>query len=998
MKVRFHLLPTVLLATFVVVLTSVTIFVSMTKFKSLADESTQTVFSLIAQRNAEQLQTIVADAGTAVQAQSALEPSRILVDGHLNEAALVPALVATLRMNPHLYSLYYGFENGLFLQVIGVRGDPRIVSVLHAPAGAYFAVRLIDPTSAGRLPRREHWQFLASNETPVGPSSLRHATYIPHLRPWYRGAMATSDVYITEPYLYDSLRGMGLSLAHALPNGLGVFGADISLDGFSGYAAASLGTRAGGIVVTDDRGTVLASHATGRFGTPRQDILQLVTRSDNPLFAEAGAVLHKDGSSINLVHGEAFAYASRSVVIAPGAALHVVAFSPMSLYTGAINAARNGIVLFAGMLLVVFLPLTEIVARRIAGALGSLSSESERIQRLDFSGEQAVRSVFYEIDALGAAQHTMKTAIRERTEALDTALARLESLLESGTRLASRRSPDTVMQQVLESARQVINAGSGQFWLCTDYGTLRLAAHSHEGEMKMLTQELVHEIEIPVAAAPMDPCAWAVIHGRSLRLDSASTGHDLAAQHALLGGNPVTLLAVPVLARGDKPIGVLLLANAGHPGIESGDALFATAFGPDLVRYAETLAAQAGVALENIALFDAQRLLMESMLQLLAGAIDAKSAYTGSHCARVPELARMLAEAACEVDSGPLASFRFETEAEWREFRIGTWLHDAGKITTPEHVVDKATKLETIFNRIHEIRTRFEVLLRDAEIERLNAVITGADPAASRQVFEARRAQLQEDFAFVAQCNIGAESMAPEHAERLRTIARQTWMRHYDDRLGLSHGEESRFAGSPPGPLPVVEQLLADKPEHIVPRTDEQRYDARFGFRMDVPEHLYNFGEVHNLSVSRGTLTPEERYKINEHIIQTIVMLDQLPLPPELKRVPEYAGTHHETLTGTGYPRRLAADALSVPARIMAIADIFEALTASDRPYKKAKPLSEAVRILSSFKARKHIDADLFDLFLTSGVYQRYAEIYLPPEQIDEVDVTAYVDAEVNPV
>jgi HD-GYP domain-containing protein (c-di-GMP phosphodiesterase class II) len=993
MKVRFHLLPTVLLATFVVVLTTVTIFVSMTKFKSLADESTETVFSLIAQRNADQLRTIVADAGTAVDAQSALEPQRIIADGQLNEAALVPALIATLRMNPHLYSLYYGFENGLFMQVIGVRNDARIASVLHAPAGSYFAVRLIDPQSIGRRPRLEHWQFLASNEKPIGQSSVRRATYVPHLRPWYKGAMAMTGVYVTEPYLYDSLRGMGLTLARTLPDGIGVFGADLALDGFDRYAAATLGDRQGGIVVTDDRGSVLASHATGHFGMPALDLLQSVAKSDNPLFAEAGTVLGKDGSSIDIVHGDAFAYASRSIPITATSSLHVVAFAPMSLYTGAIDAARNGIVLFAGLLLIVFLPLTEIVARRIAGALGSLSTESERIQRLDFSGEKAVRSVFVEIDALGVAQHTMKTAIRERTEALNAALARLESLLESGTRLASRRSQDTVMQQVLESAKRVVNADSGQFWLCTDYGTLRLAAHSHEHDSGATVQEL----EIPLSTAPTDPCAWAVIHGHSLQLDRASDGHDRVVQRTLLGQSPAALLAVPVLTRGDKPIGVLLLANLGDHVQEGGGAPSNAAFGPDLVRYAETLAAQAGVALENIALFDSQRLLMESILQLLASAIDAKSAYTGSHCARVPELARMLAEAACDVESGPLADFRFETEAEWREFRIGTWLHDCGKITTPEYVVDKATKLETIFNRIHEIRTRFEVLLRDAEIERLNAVLAGADPVVSRQTFEARRARLVEDFAFVAQCNIGAESMAPEHAERLREIGHQTWVRHFDDRLGLSHGEESRVATMPAAQLPAVEHLLADKPEHIVPRTDEQRYDARFGFRMDVPEHLYNFGELHNLSISRGTLTPEERYKVNEHIIQTIVMLDKLPLPPELKRVPEYAGTHHETLTGTGYPRRIDAGALSIPARIMAIADIFEALTASDRPYKKAKPLSEAVRILSAFKARKHIDPDLFDLFLSSGVYRRYAEIYLPPEQIDEVDVAVYLDAEASP-
>jgi HD-GYP domain-containing protein (c-di-GMP phosphodiesterase class II) len=163
------------------------------------------------------------------------------------------------------------------------------------------------------------------------------------------------------------------------------------------------------------------------------------------------------------------------------------------------------------------------------------------------------------------------------------------------------------------------------------------------------------------------------------------------------------------------------------------------------------------------------------------------------------------------------------------------------------------------------------------------------------------------------------------------------------------------------------------------------------GFKVKVPEHLYNYGEIYNLSIGRGTLTEEERFKIIEHVIQTIIMLEQLPLPKELQRVPEYAGSHHETLIGTGYPRKWDKSQLSVPSRIMAIADIFEALTASDRPYKKAKKLSEAVKILFFFKKDGHIDPDLFDLFLTSGVYKRYAEKYLLPEQIDEVDVSRYV-------
>jgi hypothetical protein len=379
------------------------------------------------------------------------------------------------------------------------------------------------------------------------------------------------------------------------------------------------------------------------------------------------------------------------------------------------------------------------------------------------------------------------------------------------------------------------------------------------------------------------------------------------------------------------------------------------------------------------------------LIKLVAGAIDAKSPYTGGHCERVPELALMLAEEATKIQHGPLAEFAFHSQEEWDEFRVGAWLHDCGKVTTPEYVVDKATKLETIYNRIHEIRMRFEVLLRDAALQRLEALMAGVSMADADEAFDRRKQQLLDDFAFIGECNLGSEFMEPEKVERLQRIGAQTWSRNFDDRLGLSHEELKRHERTPVSTLPATESLLSDKAFHIVPRVADAAPDPKHGFKVKVPEHLYNYGELYNLSIARGTLTEEERFKINDHIIQTITMLDALPLPRHLKRVPEYAGTHHETLTGSGYPRKLTLNELSVPSRIMAIADIFEALTASDRPYKKAKSLSEAVKILSYFKKDQHIDPDLFDLFLTTGLYKRYGERFLKPDQLDEVDISQYI-------
>ncbi len=386
-----------------------------------------------------------------------------------------------------------------------------------------------------------------------------------------------------------------------------------------------------------------------------------------------------------------------------------------------------------------------------------------------------------------------------------------------------------------------------------------------------------------------------------------------------------------------------------------------------------------------------QRELMESLIQLVARAIDEKSPYTAGHCARVPVLAIMLAEAASACDKPPFDGFRFNNDDEFREFKIAAWLHDCGKITTPEHIVDKGSKLETIYNRIHEIRMRFEVLWRDAEIDFLRQLQENPGEADRLETeLSSRRRELQDDFQFIANTNVGGESLADEDIARIESLAGTTWERNFDDRLGLSPVEAMRVSGDA-RPLPAREPLLADRPEHIIVRTRDAEHDPGYGIRMDMPEHLYNLGEVYNLRVSRGTLNREDRFKIQEHMISTIKMLESLPFPPELSRVPRYASTHHETLRGDGYPRRLGADELSIPERIIAVADIFEALTAADRPYKDAKPVSESVEILHRMVEANHIDRNVFELFLTSGVYLEFARQHLDPGQIDEVDVKRYL-------
>ena len=387
-----------------------------------------------------------------------------------------------------------------------------------------------------------------------------------------------------------------------------------------------------------------------------------------------------------------------------------------------------------------------------------------------------------------------------------------------------------------------------------------------------------------------------------------------------------------------------------------------------------------------------QKKLMDSFMEIIASAIDAKSKYTGGHCERVPILTMLLVKEASNSNDEVFKDFSLKNEKEIREVSIAAWLHDCGKVTTPEYVVDKATKLETIYNRIHEIRTRFEVIHRDLYITYLKNIIAGKNQNDELKILNEKQNQLKDDFAFLANSNIGSEFMSDENINKINEIAQQTWQRNFDNSLGISRDERERLGEIIA--VPAVEKLLDDKKSHIVQRDDLEelkKVHKKHNFKIDIPTSQYDFGEIYNLSIKKGTLSNEERYKINEHIIMSIIMLEQLSFPKNLKRVPEYATMHHETLIGTGYPRRLSKEDMPIPSRILALADVFEALTASDRPYKEAKTLSESIKILSFMVKDKHLDEDLFKLFLSSGIYKDYAQSCLNPSQIDEVDISKYL-------
>jgi HD-GYP domain-containing protein (c-di-GMP phosphodiesterase class II) len=886
--------------------------------------------------------------------------------GSLHDRMLsLPTLAEVLKRRPQIAAVYVGYDTGDFFLVRALR-DEASRKEFGAPGDAAFLVQSIERQRG--VPRSRFALFDATLHH-ISDVSRPGYRYDPRERPWYVQGKRTRDAIITAPYVFFTTRQVGLTLARRAGNGSAVVGADVSLSRISERLNEVRPTPSSQLAILDpdgNRAIAFSDPARTAAGAAGEKALLARIGDVSPVL-EAVAVDSAGFAQTRRFESggrEWLAKATRVSTGADGIASFVIA-TPLDELLRAEYAALRRTILLAALVILVSVPLTWWISQRIAGNLRALADQAAAIRRFDFSPAPAPRTRISEIFDLGRAMSDMRGTIRK--------------FLDITTALASERDYGRLLQRVLKEAHDAAGGSGGVVYLLDDEGrALKPAAQAWgKGPDAGLLPDLsMEDAANPVVDATRQKAA-------SVQVLPEKRPSAMPFLDTYFGAAPVTLVSVPLLNRAGEVVGVLcvfLETSAEKPSHER-------------LALVEAFAGAGAAAIDNQRLLIIQKALLESLISLVASAIDAKSPYTGGHCQRVPELTKMLARAACDATTGPFARFDID-ENGWEALHIAGWLHDCGKVTTPEYVVDKATKLETIYDRIHEVRMRFEVLKRDAEIACLKAVAAGGDEPKLRTALQADLRILDEEFAFVAACNEGGEFMAPDKVARLKAVAGRTWQRTLDSRLGVSRIEGKRMAGSPAA-LPATELLLADKPEHIIERGAQDRMpgDNPWGFKMKVPAHLYNRGEVYNLSIARGTLTEEERYKINDHIVQTIMMLSKLPFPKHLKSVPELAGGHHEKMDGTGYPKRLSGGEMSVQARIMAIADIFEALTAADRPYKKGKKLSEAIQIMARMKTEKHIDPDLFDLFLESGVYRAYAERYMDAQFIDQVDVGAYVGA-----
>jgi HD-GYP domain-containing protein (c-di-GMP phosphodiesterase class II) len=929
---------------------------------------------------------VLREAGSVVEGE--MRPARIVVSMFADTPLLsdklsertdrLAVMAGSLRANPALSAVYGGSPNGSFLLLRSLP-TPELRQKLQAPAGAAFLLQSVD---RGGVSPQGLFSFYDDQLTLLQSQPRPDYQFDPRSRPWFSQALAVDkgrDVVQTEPYLFFTTGEVGMTMARAGTGSQsgGVAGVDLSLQALSQTLARQKLTPGTELMIVDGNGAVLA-YSKGGHPPPGARKLPKVSELGSPVLtqlwqrgpAASGPIRLED--TIMNVGDEEWVVRQARLPDIKGQTLTLAVATPREELQGEYIRSRRIAFMITGLLFAMMLPVTLWTAGMVSRPLVRLAREADAIRRFELDGPDPARSAILEIDRLSFAMTGMKHSLKR--------------FLDISSALSAERNFDKLLDRILVETISVTQASGGSLHLLSSDGQwLEPVGARMLGEPidnAALHRWPVDEPDSPAAAVQ------AMRQSRTVEMDLRREDPVHLAAYARIFGDPkvtrVRMLALPLKNRQDQLIGTLSLGFAG----QGGEAVLS----PSLVAFIEALSGTAAVAIDNQMLLRAQKDLLESLIQLVAGAIDAKSHYTGGHCQRVPELTKMLARAACEATSGPFAGFSLNEE-QWEALHIGGWLHDCGKVTTPEFVVDKATKLETIYDRIHEVRMRFEVLKRDAHIQLLERGCSPAEIAQIQAELAPLWAELDEEFAFIAACNEGGEFMAPDKIERLKKIATRSWQRTLDDNLGLSIDEKKRRAGLPLLALPVTEQLLADKPEHVVPRAEHDRLPTEnpWGFKLKEPEHLYNRGELYNLTIARGTLTEEERYKINDHIVQTIKMLEALPFPRHLRRVPEIAGGHHEKMDGTGYPRRLTREQMSPEARMMAIADVFEALTADDRPYKKGKTLSEAMKIMGFMRRDKHIDPDLFELFLRSGVYLEYARRFMRPEQLDAIRIEDYL-------
>ncbi|MDP8205988.1 MAG: HD domain-containing phosphohydrolase [Candidatus Electryonea clarkiae] len=520
----------------------------------------------------------------------------------------------------------------------------------------------------------------------------------------------------------------------------------------------------------------------------------------------------------------------------------------------------------------------------------------------------------------------------------------LTEMTAIGRALSAQRDSAVIFEMILKQARRFTNADGGTLYLIHDNQKELIFNVLHNDTLNSYmggtSGNPVTLPNVPLIDDDGNPnhsnvSAYVATTGEIVNIPDVYEAEGFNFEgakkfDAALNYRSMSMLVVPMRDHENEIIGVLQLINAKERLSKE-----TIPFLPETVDMTAALASQAAVVITQQRLIRELKILFESFIKAIATAIDQKSKYTGGHIERVAELTMSIANKINNTNDGLFADVQFSDD-ELDELRIAAWMHDTGKITTPEHVVDKSNKLETVFDRVELVKTRWQAIRLSRKLEAERAKIKLLEAKCSADELKAIEEEcnkdisvMDEDIDFLMVTNKGGEFLGDDKVERINNLAEKQYSENGDKHNYLSENE------------------------------------------------------VYNLSIRKGTLTNEERNKMNDHATMTIKILDTLPWPKKLQNVPAIAGAHHEKLDGTGYPNGLKEEDIGLGARIMAVADIFEALSASDRPYKKPMPLSQAIKILGFMVKDHHIDGDVVDLFVQSGLCFEYADKFLKKDQID---------------
>ncbi|MBI4539225.1 MAG: GAF domain-containing protein [Gemmatimonadetes bacterium] len=598
--------------------------------------------------------------------------------------------------------------------------------------------------------------------------------------------------------------------------------------------------------------------------------------------------------------------------------------------------------------------LTDVLAAD-AGALASLRALPEHVVVVSKGdaarhAAQSAGRLFLALDAArddeavlallrGAAQHaaTLLGACRARQQ-LERMSSELRELNRIGLALMSERDPDRLLGMILAQARRITTS---------DAGSLYLVEEAEDGgprlRFRLAQNDSIPDIPVPNITLPIDETSiagHAASTGQPLVIDdayeipeSAPYSFNRAAFDEKYGYRAMSMLTVPMKDHKDEVVGVLQLINRKRSsGAQIRDEESAREhvlpYTQSHVETVMSLAGQAAVSIENMRLYQAIERLFEGFIKAAVTAIDQRDPTTSGHSVRVATLTCDVAEVVDRADREPFKSLRFSRE-QMRELRYAGLLHDFGKVGVREEVLIKAKKLPPVM--FERMEARFDLIRRTLEAE-----------------FHKRRAEH-----LLERGTEGWDAFLSELAAEFRRDMERL------DKLQ----QAVREANEP--------RVLPEASAEILHEVAAQRFPD---FDGKLVPYLTS-EEFHYLSIPKGSLDDDERKQIESHVTHTYNFLLQIPWTDDLSSLADIAYGHHEKLNGSGYPRRIEAPQIPVQTRIMTISDIFDALTASDRPYKKALPTERALDIVKMEASQGLLDAALVELMIGSGVYRKVLEV-----------------------